>query len=51
MQKSIGIAYRANSSSLKLTIQAPGNQETHLNIIVENMGRLNFGGNLLDTKV
>ncbi|CAF0778296.1 unnamed protein product [Rotaria sordida] len=49
-EKSIGIAYRANSSSLKLTIQAPGNRETHLNIIVENMGRLNYGDNLLDTK-
>jgi hypothetical protein len=34
-----------------LTIHAVGNQETHLNIIVENMGRLNFGGNLMDTKV
>ncbi|CAM2701582.1 unnamed protein product [Rotaria socialis] len=49
-EKSIGIAYRANSSSLKLTIQAPGNRETHLNIIVENMGRLNYGGDLFDTK-
>ncbi|UJR28384.1 hypothetical protein I4U23_009625 [Adineta vaga] len=49
-EKSIGTAYRANSSSLKLKIQAPGNRETNLNIIVENMGRLNFGGFLLDTK-
>ncbi|CAF0809116.1 unnamed protein product [Adineta steineri] len=49
-EKSIGIAYRANSSSIKLTIETPGNQETHLNIIVENMGRLNFGDNLFDTK-
>ncbi|CAF2568611.1 unnamed protein product [Rotaria sp. Silwood2] len=49
-EKSIGIAYRANSSSLNLTIQAPGNRETHLNIIIENMGRLNYGGNLFDTK-
>jgi hypothetical protein len=49
-EKSIGSAYRGNSSSLKLTIQAPGNRETQLNIIVENMGRLNYGGNLFDTK-
>ncbi len=51
IQKSIGSAYRGNGSSLKLTIQAPGNRETQLNIIVENMGRLNYGGNLFDTKV
>jgi hypothetical protein len=49
-ENSIGSAYRGNSSSFKLTIQAPGNRETHLNIIVENMGRLNYGGNLFDTK-
>jgi hypothetical protein len=37
--------------SLKLRINAPDNRETRLNIVVENMGRLNFGGHLLDTKV
>ncbi len=50
-QKPIGSAYRTNDSSLKLTIEAPGNRETQLNIIVENMGRINFGGNLFDSKV
>lgn len=49
-EKAIGSAYRGNSSSLKFTIQAPGNREKQLNIIVENMGRLNYGGNLFDTK-
>ncbi|CAF1015590.1 unnamed protein product [Didymodactylos carnosus] len=47
-EKSIGTVYRAGNTTIH--INAPGNKEKHLNIIVENMGRINFGGNMIDTK-
>lgn len=44
----IGIVYRGENTSL--IINLPKNNESTLNIIVENMGRLNYGGDLLDNK-
>ena len=48
-KNSVGILYRTNQTDLK--IQLKDNKSNQLNIIVENMGRLNFGDDLLDTKV
>lgn len=44
-----GVLYRVNSTELKINLK--NNQDRSLFIIVENMGRLNFGNNLLDAKV
>ena len=45
----IGFIYRVNATELKISLK--NNTERSLFIIVENMGRLNFGNNLLDSKV
>lgn len=44
----IGILHRDLDTVLKIDLQY--NQDENLYIIVENMGRLNFGNDLLDTK-
>ena len=41
--------YRTGQTSLKINLK--NNKNTTLYIIVENMGRLNFGNDLLDSKV
>lgn len=46
---SVGVVYRAGSTKIKINL--PKNTNRTLFIIVENMGRLNFGNNLLDSKV
>lgn len=45
----VGVIYRVNVTELKINLK--NNQDRSLFIIVENMGRLNFGNDLLDTKV
>lgn len=45
---SVGVVYR--NLPTKLTIKLNNNKNNTLYIIVENMGRLNFGNNLLDIK-
>lgn len=45
----VGIVYRAGLTEFKINL--PNNKNKTLTVIVENMGRLNFGNNLLDTKV
>jgi hypothetical protein len=45
----IGVLYRAGETSLKIDL--PNNENDTLYIIVENMGRLNFGDDMLDNKV
>ena len=47
---SVGVLYRGTNTT-ELTIDLKDNDSTELYIIVENMGRLNFGDNLLDSKV
>ena len=47
--KFIGFIYRVNATELIINLK--NNTERSLFIIVENMGRLNFGNNLLDSKV
>ncbi|CAF0759614.1 unnamed protein product [Brachionus calyciflorus] len=44
----VGTVYRTGLNKIKINL--PKNKNTTLYIIVENMGRLNFGNNLLDTK-
>ncbi len=47
---SVGVLYRGtNTTELKINLK--DNDSTELYIIVENMGRLNFGDDLLDSKV
>ena len=46
--KSVGVLYRGGKNNLK--INSPNNTNTSLFIIVENMGRLNYGDDLLDNK-
>lgn len=46
---SVGVLYRAGSLNLKINL--PNNTNDTMFIIVENMGRLNFGSDMLDTKV
>ena len=46
---SVGVLYRILRHSI--TIHLPSNQNRTLFVIVENMGRLNFGNDLLDAKV
>jgi beta-galactosidase len=45
---SLGFLYRVSRTSLKIDLKS--NRNRTLYIIVENMGRLNFGNNLLDAK-
>lgn len=45
----IGTLYRSTETSLIIDLK--DNQARTLYIIVENMGRLNYGDNILDTKV
>ena len=45
----LGVLYRATRTSLKIDLK--DNKDKHLYIIVENMGRLNFGFDMLDAKV
>jgi beta-galactosidase len=45
---SLGFLYRVSRTSLKIDLKS--NHNRTLYIIVENMGRLNFGNNLLDAK-
>lgn len=45
----VGLVYRINSTDLKINLK--NNKERSLFIIVENMGRLNFGNDMLDSKV
>ena len=45
----LGILYRVNQTSLKINLK--NNKDNKLRIIVENMGRLNFGFDMLDAKV
>jgi hypothetical protein len=45
----VGVLYRENQANLKINL--PNNQNDTLYIIVENMGRLNFGNDTLDSKV
>ncbi len=46
----MGVLYRGtNTTELKINLK--DNDSTELYIIVENMGRLNFGDDLLDSKV
>ena len=45
----IGILYRSTNTSLIVNLE--NNQDRNLHIIVENMGRLNYGNNILDNKV
>ena len=47
---SVGVLYRGTNTT-ELTIDLKDNDSTELYIIVENMGRLNFGDDLLDSKV
>jgi beta-galactosidase len=47
--RSVGVVYR--NTKLSLTINLKNNTDTTLYIFVENMGRLNFGNNLHDSKV
>lgn len=47
--KFVGTLYRLNQTEIKIDLK--NNQDTNLHIIVENMGRLNFGDDMLDTKV
>jgi hypothetical protein len=47
---SVGVLYRGTNTT-ELTIDLKDNDSTQIYIIVENMGRLNFGDNLLDSKV
>ena len=44
----LGVVYRVNSTELKIDLK--NNKERSLFIVVENMGRLNFGNDLLDSK-
>ncbi|RNA22068.1 Beta-galactosidase [Brachionus plicatilis] len=44
----VGVVYRAGLTEFKINLQ--NNKNKTLTIVVENMGRLNFGNNLLDTK-
>ena len=46
--QSVGVLYRGGIKDL--TIVLPNNKNTTLYIIVENMGRLNFGDETLDNK-
>ena len=46
---SLGVIYRVNQTSLKINLK--NNKDLKLHIIVENMGRLNFGNDMLDAKV
>ena len=48
-QSYVGVLDRNGANNL--TINLPYNKNVSLFIIVENMGRLNFGNNLLDNKV
>ena len=48
LKVSLGVLYRMGET--KLTINLPRNKNNTLYIIVENLGRLNFGDNLLDSK-
>ena len=45
----VGVVYRAGETNLSISLK--NNTSKMLYIIVENMGRLNFGDNLLDEKV
>lgn len=45
----VGVLYRMGDLSLKINL--PDNRNDTLYIIVENMGRLNFGDDMLDAKV
>jgi len=47
--KSLGVLYRVGQTSLKINLK--NNKENKLHIIVENMGRLNFGYDVYDSKV
>ena len=47
---SVGVLYRGTNTT-ELNIDLKDNDSTQLYIIVENMGRLNFGDDLLDSKV
>jgi hypothetical protein len=46
---SLGVLYRLGQTSLKINLK--NNKDKQLHIIVENMGRLNFGANVYDSKV
>jgi hypothetical protein len=46
----VGVLYRGTNTT-ELKIDLKDNDSTQLYIIVENMGRLNFGDDLLDSKV
>ena len=45
---SVGVLYRAGQTNL--TINLPNNKNDTLYIVVENMGRLNYGDDMLDNK-
>ena len=49
LKASIGVLYRILKHSIRINL--PNNNNRTLYIIVENMGRLNFGNDLLDAKV
>ena len=46
---SVGVLYR--SGETKLIIDLPNNSNDTLYIIIENVGRINYGDNALDQKV
>ena len=46
---SLGVLYRLGQTSLKINLK--NNKDKQLHIIVENMGRLNFGADVYDSKV
>ena len=45
----MGVLYRNNATDLQISLK--DNDSNLLYIIVENMGRFNFGDDLLDSKV
>lgn len=49
MKISAGLVYRLNPTNV--TINLPKSQNQILYIVVENMGRLNYGNDMLDSKV
>lgn len=48
-KSSAGVVYRLNPTNI--TINIPKSTEQMLYIVVENMGRLNYGNDMLDSKV
>lgn len=48
-KRSLGYVYRNNVFNITINLQ--NNQNNTLYIVVENMGRLNFGDDLHDSKV